>query len=77
MRGIQPMAQPTPTRSDAPDRQPPTAAPAGAGSETANGTGLKPHPRLLRVLSIVFALWFGLLLVLYFWTVYPVRHPGH
>ena len=35
---------------------------------------LKPRPKLLLILSIVFALWVGLLLVLYFTTIYPGRH---
>ncbi len=37
---------------------------------------LKPHPRLFKALFVIFALWLALLLVLYFWTVYPLRHPG-
>ena len=36
---------------------------------------LKPHPGLFLVLCVVFAVWMVLLLVLYFWTVYPRRHP--
>ena len=37
-------------------------------------TALKPHPRLLVILSIIFALWVGALVTLYFTTVYPYRH---
>jgi len=36
---------------------------------------LKPRPRLFKVLCVVFAVWMIALLVLYFWTVYPLRHP--
>jgi hypothetical protein len=37
---------------------------------------LKPHPVLFRVLCVIFAIWMAVLLVMYFWTVYPLRHPG-
>ena len=36
---------------------------------------LKPHPVLFRVVCAIFALWMAVLLILYFWTVYPQRHP--
>jgi hypothetical protein len=36
---------------------------------------LKPHPRLFKALCIAFTLWLIALLALYFWTVYPLRHP--
>jgi hypothetical protein len=35
---------------------------------------LKPQRKILVILSIIFALWVGLLLTLYFTTVYPVQH---
>ncbi len=35
---------------------------------------LKPRPRLLLLFSLVLALWIGVLLTLYFKTVYPTRH---
>lgn len=35
---------------------------------------LKPRPRLLMVLSIVFVLWVAFLLTMYFTTVYPHRY---
>ena len=37
---------------------------------------LKPRPRLLVVLSIIFALWVAGLLAMYFKTVYPYRHDS-
>ena len=37
---------------------------------------LKPRPRLLLVLSIIFALWVAGLLAMYFKTVYPYRHDS-
>lgn len=39
-------------------------------------TALKPRRKMLVLLSIIFALWVGLLLTLYFTTVYPTRHDG-
>jgi len=50
---------------------PPPAPPAGP---VGYSTDLKPRPRLLLVLSILFALWVALLLTMYFTTVYPIRH---
>jgi hypothetical protein len=38
---------------------------------------LKPRPILFRVLCAVFAVWMLALLVMYFWTVYPLRHPAN
>ncbi|MGA2233083.1 MAG: hypothetical protein ABSH22_19445 [Tepidisphaeraceae bacterium] len=37
---------------------------------------VKPRPRMLAFLIVVFVLWIALLLVLYFTTVYPMRHPA-
>ena len=37
---------------------------------------LTPRPKLLAGLLLAFALWLGALLVLYFQTVYPMRHPS-
>jgi hypothetical protein len=37
---------------------------------------LKPHPLLFRILCVIFAIWMALLLLMYFCTVYPLRHPG-
>jgi hypothetical protein len=36
---------------------------------------LRPHPRLFKVMCVAFALWMLVLLAMYFWTVYPLRHP--
>jgi hypothetical protein len=35
---------------------------------------LKPLPTLFKALIVGFALWLGVLLTLYFKTVYPLRH---
>lgn len=35
---------------------------------------LKPRPRLVIALAVVFALWIAFLLVLYFVTIFPHRH---
>ena len=37
---------------------------------------LKPHPRLFAAIMVTFAIWLGVLLTLYFKTVYPERHPS-
>jgi hypothetical protein len=37
---------------------------------------LKPRRKLLVVLMVVFAIWLGALLTLYFTKVYPLRHPA-
>lgn len=37
---------------------------------------LKPHPRLFAAIMVAFAVWLGVLLTLYFKTVYPERHPS-
>ncbi|HEY8666135.1 MAG TPA: hypothetical protein VIL86_05705 [Tepidisphaeraceae bacterium] len=57
------------------------AVPASAPSQAASASGqqvqflppLKPRPRVLAILSILFALWIVALLVLYAKTVVPVR----
>ena len=38
---------------------------------------LRPRPRLFAALCVIFALWIAALLILYFITVYPRRHPGN
>ncbi len=37
---------------------------------------LKQRPKLFVLLFVIFALWLGALLTLYFVTVYPSRHRG-
>ena len=37
---------------------------------------LKPHRGLFILLCVVLAVWVGVLLVMYFKTVYPERHGG-
>jgi len=49
----------------------PSTPPAGSLSYT---TVLKPQPKLLVILWIIFAVWVGLLLTMYFTTIYPIRH---
>ena len=43
---------------------PPTCAP------------LEPRPKLFALLMLAFVVWLGILLTLYFKTVYPERHPS-
>jgi hypothetical protein len=50
------------------ERQSNPPAPPAADPPTYSTT-LKPRPRLLMVLSIIFAAWVALLLVMYFTTV--------
>jgi len=50
------------------------APPAPPPGPVSYSTDLEPRPKLLLVLSILFALWVGLLLTLYFTTIYPTRH---
>lgn len=47
---------------------PPDTAPAAFGP-------LKPRPKLFVLLCAAFALWLIALAILYFATVYPLRHP--
>ena len=51
-------------------------APAHSGATAADSQSapLKPHPKLLFALCIVFAVWVGGLVVMYVTTVYPHRH---
>ncbi len=42
-----------------------------ASRQARNVTPLKPRPLLLAVLSVIFALWVGFLIVLYFTTIKP------
>ena len=51
-----------------------TALPAPPPGPVSYSTDLKPRPRLLLVLSILFAIWVALLLTMYFTTIYPIRH---
>jgi hypothetical protein len=50
--------------------------PAGAkNSGDKKPLRLTPRPKLFQVVCVIFALWMAALLILYFWTVYPLRHP--
>ena len=49
---------------------------ATGGDVPANCAPLTPRPTLFVGLLLVFAIWFGGLLALYFKTVYPQRHPA-
>jgi hypothetical protein len=51
-------------RTDAPSQGEFTCAP------------LKPRPKLFAILLIAFVIWLGVLLALYFKTVYPQRYPS-
>jgi hypothetical protein len=59
-----------------PRKTPPKARPADADTPPP-APGLKPHPVLFRSVCVVFAVWIIILLVMYFLTVYPLRHPSH
>jgi hypothetical protein len=37
---------------------------------------LTPRPKLFAAIMVTFAIWLGVLLTLYFKTVYPERHPS-
>jgi hypothetical protein len=49
---------------------------APASAPSTNETPIKPRRGLLIVLSIVLALWIAAMVVMYFTTVYPQRHPA-
>jgi hypothetical protein len=36
---------------------------------------LTARPILFKILCAIFVIWMIALLALYFWTVYPLRHP--
>ena len=50
------------------------AGPSISNTASGNANPLKPRPRMLIGLSIVFVLWVAFLLTMYFTTVYPHRH---
>lgn len=52
------------------------AAAQTAGAAAGRAVPLKPRPRLFVALLVGFAVWLGGLLLLYFKTVYPQRHPS-
>lgn len=58
------------------DGKSPSAQKAASGDAGAESfpAPLKPRPRLLIALSIIFAIWVAGLLVMYAKTVYPYRH---
>ena len=54
-----------------------TAAPRAAASpELELAPPLRPHKTLFMVLLVIFMVWVGVLVGLYFKTVYPARHGG-
>jgi hypothetical protein len=58
-------------------RDPKESAPTkGAESAPPPYRPLRPHRMLFASLLIGFLLWVGVLLLLYFRTVYPERHPS-
>ena len=50
-------------------QQPPPPEPAACAP-------LKPRPKLFLAMLLVFAVWLGILVTLYFKTVYPLRYPS-
>lgn len=52
-----------------------TAKPQATGTNV-QCAPLKPRPRLFVALMLGFVVWLGVLLTLYFKTVYPQRHPS-
>jgi hypothetical protein len=52
----------------------PAATPSTARGGAEFPPPLKPHPRLLLVISLIFAIWVAGLLMMYYKTVYPFRH---
>jgi hypothetical protein len=62
-------------RARAVSRDPKGSAPAGAVAEPVCQP-LQRRPKLFAVLLISFVIWLGILLTLYFKTVYPMRYPS-
>ena len=52
------------------------APPAKKEPEAPPATPLRPRPKLFIALLVLFAIWLGILLTLYFKTVYPLRYPS-
>lgn len=50
------------------------ASPPPPSAPSTYTSALKPHPKLVIILSVIFVLWVGTLLTLYFTTIYPYRH---
>ena len=48
--------------------------PSNANTNSPQPSPLKPRPKLLIGLSVVFVLWIAFLLTMYFTTVYPHRY---
>ncbi|MGA3065599.1 MAG: hypothetical protein ABSF29_02000 [Tepidisphaeraceae bacterium] len=56
--------------------KPTGAPPVSASRPVQDHPKLRPRPRLFKSLCIAYAIWIIALLVLYFTTVYPLRHPS-
>jgi hypothetical protein len=62
-----------------PGQKPPVAQKSVKGASMEGGEACPPlerRPRLFAVLLIGFVIWLGVLLTLYFRTVYPMRYPS-
>ena len=59
-------------------RKPPQRQAAASAPPPGDGSisQIKSRRRLLWIASLVFAIWLAMLLVMYFSTVYPRRHPA-
>jgi hypothetical protein len=56
---------------------PPTQGPNPAGpAQTPQIPPIRSRPKMLAFLIVAFVLWMAFLLLLYFTTVYPMRHPA-
>jgi hypothetical protein len=59
-----------------PDPKAPSTAPPAPSVPSVPVRPFKPHPILFAVMMLLFAIWVSILLILYFKTVYPHRHPA-
>jgi hypothetical protein len=58
------------------DAKAPSSAPPAPSSPPPAIRPFKPHPALFAVLMLLFVIWVSILLIMYFKTVYPHRHPA-
>ncbi len=49
---------------------------AGSAADLSFVPPMKPRRKLLLVACFIFVLWVGMMIVMYFGTVYPHRHAG-
>jgi hypothetical protein len=60
----------------APQPKAPSSAPAIPSAPSPAVQPFKPRPVLFAVLMLLFLIWVSVLLIMYFKTVYPHRHPA-